>query len=82
MPHRRALEGWAKGVERGLMEVRGLVRNGEAGLRRAWKDPKATEGRPLFEAAREDTELIANAGGVHNPELAKAFLGKARQAAD
>ena len=82
MSRRRALERLAKGVERGLMEVRGLVRKGEAGLRRARKDPKATGGRPLFEAAREDAELVANAGGVHNPELAKAFLGKARQAAD
>ena len=77
-----ALEEWAKGVERGLREVRGLMRKGEARLRRARKDPKAAEARHLLEAARDDAEMVAKAGGVHNPELAKAILEKAKQAAE
>jgi hypothetical protein len=77
-----ALEEWAKGVERELREVRGLMRKGEARLRRARKDPKAAEARHLLDAAKGDAELVAKAGGVHNPELAKAILAKAKKAAE
>ena len=77
-----ALEEWAKGVERGLKEVRGLMRKGEAGLRRARKHPKAPEARKLLDEAKDDADLVARAGGVHNPELAKAILAKAKKAAD
>jgi len=57
------------------------MRKGEARLRRAPKNPKAAEARHLLEAARDDAELVAKAGGVHNPELAKAILAKAKDAA-
>jgi nitrate/TMAO reductase-like tetraheme cytochrome c subunit len=76
------LEEWAKGVERELKEVRGLVRKGEAGLRRARKHQKADEARRLLDTAKGDAELVAKAGGVHNFELAKAILSKARKAAE
>ncbi|MBI3780572.1 MAG: cytochrome c3 family protein, partial [candidate division NC10 bacterium] len=39
----KPLQDWVKGIERGLKEVRGLVRKGEARLRRARKDLKAPE---------------------------------------
>jgi hypothetical protein len=69
-------------VKRGLRDVKGLLRKGEAGLRRAPKNPKAPEARALLDAAKADAELVAKAGGVHNPELAKAILAKARKAAE
>jgi hypothetical protein len=77
-----ALERWANEVKRGLRDVKGLLRKGEAGLRRAPKNPKAPEARALLDAAKADAELVAKAGGVHNPELAKAILAKARKAAE
>ena len=69
-------------MERGLKEIRGLVKKGEAGLRRARKHPKVPEARQLLDEARDDAELVAKAGGVHNPELAKAILEKAKKAAE
>ena len=77
-----ALEEWAKGVKQGLKEVKGLLRKGEAGLRRAPKHPKAPEARQLLDEAKDDADLVAKAGGVHNPELAKEILAKAKKAAD
>ncbi len=76
------LESWAKGVERELKEVRGLLQKGEAGLRRARKHPKAGEARQLLDEAKEDSELVAKAGGIHNPDLAKAILAKAKKQAE
>ncbi len=76
-----ALEEWAKGVKQGLKEVKGLLRKGEAGLRRAPKHPKAPEARQLLDEAKDDADLVAKAGGVHNPELAKEILAKAKKAA-
>lgn len=76
-----SLEEWTNGVERGLREVRGLIKKAEAGLRRARKDPKAPEVRDLLEAARADAELVARARGAHNPELAMAILAKAKKTA-
>jgi phosphohistidine phosphatase SixA len=58
------------------------VRKGEAGLRRARKHQKADEARRLLDTAKGDAELVAKAGGVHNFELAKAILSKARKAAE
>jgi len=78
----KPLQDWVKGIERGLKEVRGLVKKGEASLRRARKHPKAPEARQLLDEARDDADLVARAGGVHNPELAKAILAKAKKAAD
>jgi len=78
----KPLQDWVKGIERGLKEVRGLVKKGEAGLRRARKHPKAPEARHLLDVAKGDAELVAKAGGVHNPELAKAILEKAKQAVE
>jgi nitrate/TMAO reductase-like tetraheme cytochrome c subunit len=78
----KPLQDWVKGIERGLKEVRGLVKKGEAGLRRARKHPKAPEARKLLDEAKDDAELVAKAGGVHNPELAKAILAKAKKAAN
>ena len=77
-----ALEEWAKGVKRGLKEVRDLLRKGEAGLRRARKHPKAPEARQLLDEARDDAELVAKARGAHNPELAKEIMAKAKKMAD
>jgi hypothetical protein len=76
------LEDWAKAVQRGLKEVTGLVRKGEAGLRRARKHPKAAEARQLLDEAKEDAELVEKAGGIHNPDLAKEILAKAKKAAE
>ncbi|MBI3781515.1 MAG: hypothetical protein HY278_10765, partial [candidate division NC10 bacterium] len=36
----------------------------------------------LLDKAKDDIELVAKAGGVHNPELAKAILAKAKKAAE
>jgi nitrate/TMAO reductase-like tetraheme cytochrome c subunit len=77
-----SLQEWTSGVERGLKEIRGLIRKGEAGLRRARKERRTPEARHLLDAAKADSELVARVGGVHNPELAKAILEKAKKAAE
>ena len=77
-----SLQEWTSGLERGLKEIRGLIRKGEARLRRAPKNPKVSEARHLLDAAKADAELVARVGGAHNPELAKAILEKAKKAAE
>ena len=77
-----SLQEWTSGVERGLKEIRGLIRKGEAGLRRARKERRTPEARHLLDAAKADSELVARVGGAHNPELAKAILEKAKKAAE
>jgi nitrate/TMAO reductase-like tetraheme cytochrome c subunit len=77
-----SLQEWTSGVERGLKEIRGLIRKGEAGLRRARKERRTPEARHLLDAAKADAELVARVGGAHNPELAKAILEKAKKAAE
>ena len=75
----KALTQWRKDIGQGLGEAMRLLRKGESSLRHAHKDPKAPEARLLLQAAKRDLDLVVKAGGVHNPELAKAILVKAKK---
>ncbi len=77
-----ALEGWTNEVKRGLRDVNDLLRKGDARLRKIRNGSKVPEARRLLDEAKDDVELVAKAGGIHNPELAKAILAKAKKAAE
>ncbi len=78
----KALAQWRKEIGQGQAEVMRLVKKGESSLRRASNNPKAPEARLLLKAAKADLDLVVKAGGVHNPELAQAVLGKAKASAE
>jgi hypothetical protein len=78
----RSLEEWTKSLDRGLKEVKALLRKGGAGLRRSRAEKEGSEARRLLEMAKGDAELVERAGGAHNPELARAILAKAKKAAE
>jgi len=78
----RPLEEWTNEVKRGLRDVNDLLRKGDARLRKIRNGSKVSEARRLLGEAKDDVELVAKAGGIHNPELAKAILAKAKKAAE
>jgi hypothetical protein len=78
----RPLEEWTNEVKRGLRDVNDLLRKGNARLRKIRNGSKVSEARRLLDEAKDDVELVAKAGGIHNPELAKAILAKAKKAAE
>jgi hypothetical protein len=78
----KALAQWRKDIGQGVGEVMRPLRKGESSLRHASEDPRAPEARLLLQAAKRDLDLVVKVGGVHNPELAKAILAKAKKSAE
>jgi hypothetical protein len=78
----KALGQWRKEIDDAAGEVKRLLKKGESVLRHAPHDPQAPEARRLLQAIRKDLDLIVKAGGIHNPDLAKAILAKAKQTAE
>ncbi|HWQ70561.1 MAG TPA: cytochrome c3 family protein [Patescibacteria group bacterium] len=73
---------WRNDLSRSLREAASLLKKGESGLRHAPQDPKASEARLLLQAAKRDIDLVVKAGGIHNPELAKAILVKVKKSTE
>ncbi|MDE2320644.1 MAG: NapC/NirT family cytochrome c [candidate division NC10 bacterium] len=78
----KALAQWRKDIGRGVEEAMRPLRKGESSLRHAPQDPRAPEARLLLQATKRDLDLVVKAGGVHNPDLAKAILVKAKESAE
>lgn len=75
----KTLAKWRNDLSQSLSEATSLLKKGESSLRRVPDEPKASEARLLLQAAKRDLDLVVKAGGLHNPELAKAVLATVKQ---